>query len=267
MRTGYDREAAYGAGHDASAGPGGVDRFAAEVVARLVAREARVEAQVREDFLEKFMTAVLSPDPRACDALRPEMRRARIGAIQMADDLIPETARRLGLAWEDDRASFAQVTLGAVRLQAMVREVGASWSADGVTRVGSGLILLVVPDGEQHTLGASVATSWLRRQGLSVCLRIGPTAEDLRHLVSERRFDGAMLSLGSQDNLDTARDLVKILKIACGDRLPVAVGGAILDEGGAQAGTIGADLVTNDLGRALDLFGLGQAVTSATGRD
>jgi MerR family transcriptional regulator, light-induced transcriptional regulator len=243
---------------------GGVAQFAFEVVARLVSGDVATMGPLREDLIERFSWAVIDPEMGRFDAMKPDLRRARISPTLFADRYIPEIARRLGRGWEDDTMSFAQVTMGASRLQAILREIGADWIADqgsGYTPTGDrSTVLLVVPQGEQHTLGVFVLIGQLRRRGVSVCLRIGPSDDDVRSLLGERSFDGAMISIATPQKLPICRVLVKTIKEVTTGRLHVAVGGAALRELGEEAHVIGADVVTNDLTAAM--FGLGMTTAA-----
>lgn len=242
-----------------------VSKFAAEVVARLVAREEAGGSDIRETLLQKFVLAVKSPDPRVMDALRPEFRRARVTPSILADVYIPEAARRMGKQWEDDAASFSDVTIAVARLQAILREIGVDWSADEGARGRDATMLLILPSGEQHTLGAMVIASWLRRQGISVCLRIAPDVSDLLCLMATHRFDGAMISVACEDKLEACAKLVKTLKGASGGAMPVAVGGVVLAEIGERKNDLGADIVTNDLSAAIEALGLGRRTAAVAG--
>jgi MerR family transcriptional regulator, light-induced transcriptional regulator len=242
---------------------GGVAQFAFDVVARLVAGDATTTGALRDDLVERFSWAVIDPELGRFDAMKPDLRRARITPTLFADRYVPAIARRLGKGWEDDTMSFAQVTMGASRLQAILREIGADWVADQGPGPGLGgdraTVLLILPAGEQHTLGAFVLIGQLRRRGVSVCLRIGPSEDDLRVLLNERHFDGAMISLATPERQASCRSMLKILKDVTTGRLHVAVGGAALSALGDKAHMIGADVVTNDLTTAMMAMGLTQA--------
>lgn len=238
---------------------GGVSQFAAEVVARLVAREAVVDRGLNEPLVMQFMDAVAGRDPLAFETLKPELKRARVSPSMLADIYIPEVARRLGEAWENDCVSFAEVTMGVARLQAILREIGNTWSADATGPSDGPTLLIILPQGEQHTLGAMVLAGRLRRGGISVCLRIAPNSADVAHLAAQRRFDGALISIACQDKLELCSKLVKSLKEASGGRLRVAVGGAIVGRGEDVLKCTGADAATNDIDLALRLIGVFRA--------
>ncbi len=238
------------------ANDGGVTQFAADVVARLVARDGAVAPQLKEALVDRFMEAVRSSEPGAVDSFMPEWKRARVSHAALADLYIPEVARRLGFAWEEDRASFAEVTIGVARLQAILREIGTKWVADDSDKGSVATVLLILPDSEQHTLGALVAAGWLRRKGISVCLKIAPSTADLVSLLAVRHFDGAMISIACQENLEVGARLVKTIRQETANSVRIAVGGAVLDRGEDVATVTGADIVTNDLFFAIKAFGL-----------
>jgi MerR family transcriptional regulator, light-induced transcriptional regulator len=226
-------------------GLGGVSQFASDVVARLVDREALPETALRDDLILRFMDVVVRPD-----------------AGSFADRYIPEIARRLGQAWVDDCMSFADVTMGTARLQAILREIGADWVSDARSE-DMGTILLILPAGEQHTLGALVLMGQLRRRGISVCLRIGPTDADLRNLLSQRTFDGAFVSGGQVAMLAVCQRLVNTLKDLTSGHIAVAVGGAMLDLLPKPVHIKDADAVTNDMTDALAALGLTRGIAQA----
>jgi hypothetical protein len=240
--------------------PGGVSQFAADVVARLVSRDGGATGPLRDALVDQMIAAVSRPGSAEFDQLRPELRRARVSAAALADLYIPEIARRLGKAWEDDRMSFAEVTIGSSRLQAILREIGAGWVADStVGGKGGRTLLLVVPAGEQHTLGAMVLAGQLRRRGISVCLKVGPGDEDLVQLLHTRSFDSAMLSVACVEKLASAAALAKTLKRETAGALPVALGGAAFLREGVVTIDCEADIQTSNIDEALQALGLSQA--------
>jgi MerR family transcriptional regulator, light-induced transcriptional regulator len=246
----------------AQRGLGGVAQFAADVVARLVDRDSLPETNLRDDLIHRFMAAVVCPDAGSLDALKADLRRARLSSVVFADRYIPEIARRLGQAWVDDCMSFADVTMGSARLQAILREISADWVANARTD-DMGTILLIIPAGEQHTLGALCLMGQLRRRGVSVCLRIGPSDADLRNLLAQRTFDGAMVSGGQVAMLPVCTKLVTTLKDLTDGHMSVAVGGAMLGLFAEPVCIPLADAVTNDLTDALFALGLTRVVAQS----
>ncbi|WP_168219762.1 cobalamin B12-binding domain-containing protein [Pseudotabrizicola formosa] len=234
----------------------GISQFAADVMARVASRADLPRAALKEPLLAAMMAAVKSQDLTALAGLRPDFRRWRISNDMLADHYIPELARMLGQEWLDDTATFSQVSIGCSRLQVLLHDVGRGWSADGTNAPGAATVLLIVPGNEQHTLGALVVAGWLRRKGISVCLRIAPTEAGLATILAQRRFDAAMISVAYDEMLEICTGLVKTLRQETSGALPIALGGAVLEHSGGGAVVSQVDIVTNDLSKAVEVLGL-----------
>lgn len=236
---------------------GGVSDLAASIVAKLAAREINIETVFSDVILQRLTEAVQAENSSLLEALKPDLRRARITPAMLADIYIPEAARRLGLAWEDDKVTFADVTIGTVRLQSILRDISADWAADA-KKVAShgGSVLFLLPEKEHHTLGPLVVTGQLRRRGVSVCLRLVTSDDEWKMLLRERHFDGVIISVGWEGKIDACAQLVKTIKQMTKGKMRVAVGGAVLTRSDAILTCEGADVVTNDLDKALYTFGL-----------
>jgi methylmalonyl-CoA mutase cobalamin-binding subunit len=138
----------------------------------------------------------------------------------------------------------------------LLREIGTAWVADQAGDTGHGTVVFIVPDREQHTLGPMVATSQMRRYGVSVCLRIAPSLGELRSLIEARRFDGVMISVSTRDKLESVAKTVQFLRSLGGHPLPIIVGGAVMTTADDVVSKTGADFSSNDVGAALEVMGL-----------
>ncbi|MDP3265142.1 MAG: hypothetical protein U1E06_20640 [Tabrizicola sp.] len=244
-----------------------VSLLAAEALARLVARDGKPSAALSVTVLERLTQAFLDPGTGALSTVHGDLRRHRVTDADLVDYYLPQIARTLGVDWETDRISFAALSIAVARMQAFLREISAGWAGQGDGAATVGAILLIVPQNETHTLGPMTVLGQLRRRGLSVCLKIGPSIEDLRLVMQHQSFDGAIISVACRENLDLCRKLVTTLKQGSGKQgsggtLPVALGGAVLWYNDTAAGALpptGADIATNDLTVALATFGLSSA--------
>jgi methylmalonyl-CoA mutase cobalamin-binding subunit len=245
------------------AGEGRVDRgyvgFALEVIRKLSAMRNTEDTTLLDDLTSRLYAAVTAPSTNGLSEVIAEFSAARISAKDLTLNYIPAVARRLGRDWENDRISFTDVTIGATRLQTLLREMAAGWTADGSSHDGQGAILMIVPLGEQHTLGSLVAATWLRRNGVSVSVQIAPSPQDLGRLLQGQRFDAVFVSVGSDYRLDACAKLVRTLRALSPGPIPVVVGGALAAHKREDLLSIGADSVTTDLAEALEVVGLGLA--------
>lgn len=243
------RDSQHGGQHDRA--DTGLSALARTVVARLIAREVSAERPVDDAVVAAISRALLEPGPARMEALRMDLRRARITDLDLVDTYFPEVARHLGCAWAEDRAAFTDVTIGVARMQSMLRELGRDWTSNTTAERGGSTVLIVLPDGEQHSFGVMLLAGQLRRQGISVRLEVGTPAAALRRMVQERRFDCAMISVACEEKLDHCKAVVNALKQGSQGQLWVAIGGPLLDRPIDVRGRTGADIATCDPLQAL----------------
>ena len=210
------------------------------------------------DLLVALRDATMDPDPRASkiavlDALaqgaRPE---------DLADYYIPTIARELGDRWCVDQLSFAGVTIGASRLQAMMRELGPNWTSDKAADPAAPSILLLVMQDVYHTLGAIVLSSQLRRKGLSVKLVLGAKSEDVAERLQRTSYQAVFISSSCGETLESLRRIIDVIKTSTPTPPPIVVGGTILavETVNDVTALTGADYATRLPDEALRLCGL-----------
>jgi len=234
----------------------GVSYFASQVVSLLADRTAKTVGEPRESLVTGLIEASLSGTKSAFADLLIEVKRSRISLAALADVYIPIAARRMGQAWHEDELSWIDVTIGVGRMQSLLREIGTAWVADQAGDTGHGTVMLIVPEREQHTLGPMVATGQMRRYGVSVCLRIAPSFNELRSLMAARQFDGVMISVATKEKLESVVKTVQFLKTLMAKPVPVVVGGAVMSKVEDPASCTGADFSSNDISAALEVMGL-----------
>lgn len=238
--------------------PAGHAGLAVEVINRLASIRREGVGKLQAPLLDHLVAAVCESDPGAVARVLDAFRAARIGPDAVTNEYIPAAARALGVAWEEDRLTFGMVTIGTARLQAMLRQLQQDHRADAADPAAQSAVLVLVPPGEQHTLGAMVAAAILRRKGVSVSVQISPDIDDMSKMLADRRFHAALVTIGSIDRVETCVKLVKTLKQTTKGALRVAIGGAVVDECREDLTGAGADLLTNDVETVISEFGLNE---------
>lgn len=237
-------------GRDAESAAG-VNALARKALSVLAARRSSGRA-ISEDYLTKMREAVASPNPASRWQLIDAMEDAGVSRAEICDVYIPELARRMGEDWCADKMSFADVSIGAARLQAMLREIVPAPDdlADGP---GSNVVVLVLAS-EQHTLGAMVLTGQLRRIGVSVRLVMGRPTPDIIDMVRGGDFDGILVSAAKTEDLNDTSTIIQALRAVKSEDTPMIIGGPLLEVGEEEAKRLtGAEHATNDLMTALAL--------------
>jgi methanogenic corrinoid protein MtbC1 len=86
-------------------------------------------------------------------------------------DVIAGAARHLGQMWHDDKASFADVTIGVLALQRLLHALDHAFCGETLRRDPERRLLLAARPGEPHGFALDMVSAFLRRAGWEVaCL-------------------------------------------------------------------------------------------------
>ncbi|MEO0379172.1 MAG: cobalamin-dependent protein [Pseudomonadota bacterium] len=223
----------------------GIEPLASQVISMLCERQTVTAAGVRQIALDYLGRAVLSKTGFDPAQVLDELRGFRLTRDVIIDLYIPQAAVQLGDQWMCSDISFADVTIGALRLQSLLGEAanGLVWTGQGASDAPEALV--VVPSGEQHFLGASVVAAQLRRAGCDVSLAISETADQITARVMMDKPDMVLMSIARVDALALVTKTVKQIKETTDSAPVLAIGGPLrgnLDEIRKQTGV---DLVTS----------------------
>ena len=245
---------------------GAVDQLATQIISIVAKRVAgaRVPSDPRTDCLDMLTAAAGSADSAVRRDYLRRMQECGASLDEIVDLYIPEAARRMGMDWADDVKSFAEVTIGSARLQAMVRELDRSWQSEQAANSRAPSILMVVQEHDYHTLGTMVAACKFRRLGVSVHMLLGHPDKQVLAVVQAAKFDMVTVSLSSSDRIDDVRKLVKLLKYSGKSVPPIVVGGPVEVTAAEIRSFTGVEHVTSDCAQALNLCGLSVPKPSAT---
>ena len=175
---------------------------------------------------------------------------ASIEAIYV--DLLGPAARRLGEFWEDDRVSFADVTIALGRLQHIVRELSIQGPQE-TTAASFGRSALFAPaPGEQHTFGLIIIEEFFRRSGWRTWAELSGSIDEVVSAVQAHHFDLFGMTAGSDDRLDQIAPMVMSVRKASRNRnITVMVGGRLFIERPELVAKIGADAMATDARQAV----------------
>ena len=242
------------------------ERLATQALSVVMSRGLQTNTQINGMFVAALIAGALSPRPSQLAETIRDLRGQKVSDEALTDLYIPEAARQLGRDWLDDSRSFMDVSIGTAKLQSEVRAISRRWIADSGMTGSRGTVLVAVPQQESHTLGAVVLASQLRRAGVSVCLRVNASTEDLAGVVRTGSYDAIMISWGRYEGLDVPRKLVETLRRASKGSVPITVGGSVLDGAKDVREATGADFATNDIDVALTVCGVQRDIHRAIER-
>lgn len=237
-------------------------RFLVESALRKVASDKKSDPpRDREGWIARLCEAVTDDSDEAHHGVIAEMIANGISSTEVYQVYVPEVARFLGELWVQDRASFVDVTVGAARLQALFR-ARSDVLGDVLARsipLGQS-VLMVVPEFEDHSIGAFVAADQFRRHGVWVHMAIGMQASELVALVGTGRFSMIGITAGSTKTVERLKELIECLRCNSGNDVPIIVGGHLVGTSREVERRTGADYAVRTTREAIELCGLSSVV-------
>lgn len=225
--------------------PDNVDVLASTVISVLRDRQAVSGEGLRQFVLDQTLSRVLSKKHFAPDVVLAELRGYRLSVDAIIDLYVPATARLLGEQWVDDKISFADVTIGTMRLQALLADASGASRIDhkaGAVRLNT---LVLIPQGEQHFLGASVVAAQLRRLGCEVAMSYDEDHGALTARLINDVPDLILATCGRRETLASVANTIQVIRKAIGGVPTLAVGGACKVSKERILEMTGADIVTS----------------------
>jgi MerR family transcriptional regulator, light-induced transcriptional regulator len=229
-------------GHDLLPASAAVRTLAREVVIRLsrssaLGTAAEIAAETAE--VEACCSALVGPDPELALAMARQALAEGLSFDALCETRLAPAARRLGTLWEEDRLSFAEVTLAANRLFSVLRSLAHRPTPRADTRFA----VFTVPPGEEHVLGVTMAAERARGAGWDVALMLGLPHDQLVARIADAAPDVIGLSVSSPRGLLPLTRLVVALRIAA-PASPIVVSGPGVAQ--VQEPLPGVDLLTPD---------------------
>jgi len=162
-------------------------------------------------------------------------------------ELLAPAARGAGAAWDEDRCSFTDVTIGLWRLQEVMHELRGFGGPPPRRLEEPRRVLLRLAPGEQHGFGLTIVAEFFRRAGWTVHDEVSEAGSDVVDNVSEQWFDIVGLSLSAERHLDTlARTIHAIRRVSRNRHIGVLVGGLMFIEHPEWVARVGADATALD---------------------
>jgi methylmalonyl-CoA mutase cobalamin-binding subunit len=116
----------------------------------------------------------------------------------------------------------------------------------GISRLRKDLnLLIIVPEGTQHTLGAIILGKILRSFGARVKLEMDVTASRVHQIGASEQFDGVFISASANDSAEKLSEIIS--NVRCNwSTAKVILGGGILSAQINLDAVTGTDYKSND---------------------
>lgn len=227
-----------------------IQTFSREVLPGLAAGRAS-PALSRTALAEHCAARIAAGDAAALSRALADARARGSIPEQLCLTLLTDVARRLGEMWQDDRASFVDVTLGVQMAQRALMDLAPAFAVPA-PGLPTGRLLLGGAPGEQHGFGQAMVGEFFRQAGWDVALCPLATAAGWARAAALEHFDVAGISLGRDDGMEELAALIAAVRRASRNRsIAVLVGGPAFLRHAHRAFGIGADATAADAAEAV----------------
>lgn len=210
------------------------------------------DTQTWDALTQPLFVAAVHVDPRVLTDLLATLQANGHSSTKIAFDVLPDVARQLGTAWENDTISFTDVTVGCARLQRALHHLTDDTHDTPVATGDQPDCLVIVPKGAQHTFGAMILAKQLRYAGMRVAIDLEAAPDTLCALAKSQSFSTVFMSASLSETSDMLRPLTRTIHAQWTDS-KVILGGTYLQRDDIDVAAVGADHVTQTLQNALDL--------------
>jgi methanogenic corrinoid protein MtbC1 len=206
---------------------------------------------------EAFARMVLSKEPDSLIVFVGGLLQSGVALESIYVDLLAPAARRLGEYWDEDSATFTDVTIGLGRLQQVMRILGRRLPTGGDNDHASRSALFSPCVGEQHTFGLFIIEDFFRRSGWRTWVETSAKNNEAVDTIGCHWFDVFGLSVACDTEIKDISAMIRSVRKASRNKdLFVMVGGRFFVEKPELATQVGADATASNGGEALTLADL-----------
>ena len=199
------------------------------------------DAGLRAEIASRYLEALLAGDRNA--AVRTALDDGVARGLSVPDlylGVIQPAQHRIGELWQENRLTVAHEHVATA-----ISQLVMALAYPALPRAASNgkRALVTCVDDELHDLGARMAADFFEMDGFDVrYLGANLPADGLVGMVREESPDLVVLSVTMAFHLDAARETVRRLRDAGGDRLRVALGGQVFAWAAGLPSRLGADV-------------------------
>lgn len=229
-----------------------VQVLAREVIARMAQRKKSLTDSLQpldEVEIETFCNALIGRDPDLAVKHVMRLRAEGLPVEQIYLGALAPAARCLGKWWDEDRASFAEVTIGISRIYGIMYGLRAEFPVSNLANQRTAVFASI--PGEDHTLGVSMAADLFRKEGWDVDLKLGMDHHSLVRDIAETDPPVIGLSVGREEALPALTRLIVALRVS-NPRAYILVAGRFVPAHVETLLVAGADTAASDIPEALE---------------
>lgn len=162
-------------------------------------------------------------------------------------DLLAPAARHVGALWDDDLCTFFDVTIALGTLHRLMLTLSADFRFEHRKIDPARRVLLVQPEGGEHTFGLQMVAEFFKRGAWTVDMAPSATDAHLRRAVQADWFTVIGFSVACAPSLETLAQTIRTVRRASSNpAVGILVGGPAFIDRHENVARVGADGMAAD---------------------
>jgi methanogenic corrinoid protein MtbC1 len=191
------------------AGVSAIESLARVALERVAQRDGT--AEYSPEFIESLCVMLMAGDYAGAERALVRVTANRPGHARLADGILAAAARNLGRKWDEDAASFAEVSIGVAQIMRLNQAFGQRHKP--VTRrIDRRMALFATLPGQAHNLGLVLAAEAFRQQDWQVTLLLDTPGLEVVERARRLRPEAVGLTVSSVDRKHKHANLVNELR-------------------------------------------------------
>lgn len=167
--------------------------------------------------------------------------------------LLGGAAQELGVRWESDALSFAEVTLGMSTMHGLLRRFSGALAGEVPAVTGNRVVFVTPIPGEAHIFAGSLLSEYFRAAGWRVHSGIQANLKTLVATVKQNHVDVVAITVSDDDKVKDCLKLIHQMRSRSKNQdLAILVGGPPFVSDPSLHRRVGADATAIDALSALD---------------
>ena len=202
-----------------------LETLAREAIQRLIALgvgRKRVSQWELNKSIERLCHALLDDDDQLAARMVVDLLRKGVEPDTIYIDYLATSAKRLNEWWDQDKASFWQLTVATCRVLAIMRSMDHLFEPAVISDEKS--VLLAGVPGEQHAVSLRMAADIFHKDGWHVVVLLGLSHYALVRKIAATQTRAIGLTMNNKSSLDALSKLIVSLHI-CRPTTPIFLNG------------------------------------------
>ncbi|MEL7280911.1 MAG: B12-binding domain-containing protein [Pseudomonadota bacterium] len=227
-----------------------LEALAREALQRLIALgvgRKRVSQWELDKSVEGLCRALLDDDDQLAARMVVDLLHQGVAPEEVYIDYLASAAKRLNEWWQEDKASFWQLTVATCRVLAIMRSMDHLFEP-AMTSDAKSVLLAGVP-GEQHAVSLRMAADIFHKDGWHVVVLLGLSHYALVRKIATTQTRTIGLTMNNRGSIDALSKLIVSLHI-CRPTTPIFLNGTGTKDISPKLGWMDLEGVSDNLADA-----------------